>query len=69
MDDQEDLASLAEDLAARGINVVISNHYTNFTKEIYASATDLINFKVRRYISCNPNARKMIKEVLAVFAV
>ncbi len=60
------LAELAENLAARGVTVIISNHYTRFTRKIYARATKY-RFDVRRSISCDGQNRNLVSEVLAVF--
>jgi len=66
MDQQELLAKLAEETANRGIPVLISNHYTDFTKEIYKNA-ELKTFSVQRLISCNAEKRVKASEVLALF--
>lgn len=66
MEQQELLAQLAEETANRGIPVLISNHYTDFTKEIYKNA-ELKTFSVQRLISCNAEKRVKASEVLALF--
>lgn len=63
---QEKLAQLAVELSKRGIPVIISNHDTEFTKNIYKTAK-IYKLKVRRYISCNGDARNKVNEILAVF--
>ncbi len=63
---QERLAQLAEETAARGIPVIISNHLTEFTREIYKNA-QLSTFSVRRSISCKGDQREQASEVLALF--
>ncbi len=63
---QQKLAELAEDAANRGIPVLISNHLTDFTREIYKNA-ELTEFSVKRYISCKGDNRVAAKEVLALF--
>ncbi len=65
---QKDLARLAELSIARGIPVLISNHSTHFTLQVYAKASDVDQFAVRRYISCNGNKREQADELLALFA-
>ena len=60
------LAHKADELAARGIPVVISNHHTDFTRHAYRNAT-LETFDVRRQISCDGGNRNMVSELLAVF--
>lgn len=66
MEQQILLASLAEKTAQRGIPVLISNHLTPFTEELYKKAK-LTTFSVRRTISCKGNQRKEAREVLALF--
>ncbi|MCB9139663.1 MAG: Dam family site-specific DNA-(adenine-N6)-methyltransferase [Caldilineaceae bacterium] len=60
------LARKAEELARRGIPVVISNHHTDFIRRAYAVA-NLTTFDVPRRISCNAATRRPAKEVLALF--
>ena len=67
MEQQKLLASLAEKTARRGIPVLISNHWTEFTEEIYKNA-ELTTFSVRRSISCKGDQRKEASEVLALFS-
>ncbi len=66
LDQQKQLASLASELAAKGIPVIISNHATEFTDEHYCSAK-MITFDVQRFISCDGKNRGKAKEVLAIF--
>ncbi len=66
MQQQEQLARLAEDAAGRGIPVLISNHLTDFTREIYKNG-ELTEFSVRRTISCKGDNRVRAQEVLALF--
>ncbi|MCH8845362.1 MAG: Dam family site-specific DNA-(adenine-N6)-methyltransferase [Proteobacteria bacterium] len=66
--DQIALADWASRLATKGIQVVISNHNTPTTRELYLKAgATMENFKVRRTISCNPDKRNPVGELLAVF--
>jgi DNA adenine methylase len=64
--EQQRLAKAAEETAARGIPVIISNHYTLFTAKIYHFAR-LERFPVRRLISCDSSNRAEVEEVLAIF--
>ena len=64
--EQVELAELAESLADRGVTVIVSNHYTRFTREIYARAIKY-RFDVRRTISRDGANRELVSEVLAVF--
>lgn len=66
MEQQEKLAQLAEQTAQKGIAVLISNHLTDFTREIYKNA-ELTTFSVQRHISCKGNQREKAQEVLALF--
>ena len=63
---QQELADLAESLAAKGVTVVISNHDTLFTQNAYHSA-QVMSFKVQRFISCKGDGRGQASEVLALF--
>ncbi len=63
---QQQLAQLAEQLAQKGIPVLISNHYTPLSKELYRHAA-LQHFRVQRFISCKGAQRTKASEVLALF--
>lgn len=67
IEEQIALAKQAEKTSAKGITVVISNHDTDFTREIYANAA-ITSFPVKRSISCNGKKRKAAQELLAVFS-
>ncbi|WCK52828.1 Dam family site-specific DNA-(adenine-N6)-methyltransferase [Aneurinibacillus sp. Ricciae_BoGa-3] len=60
------LATLAKELAQRGIPVLISNHETEFTVKAYTPA-QLAYLEVQRNISCNSKNRTKAKEILALF--
>lgn len=64
--DQRDLARRAEDLAARGVPVLISNHATPWALQLYRAA-DVEQFGVQRFISCDGQHRQVANEVLALF--
>ncbi|HIF50325.1 MAG TPA: Dam family site-specific DNA-(adenine-N6)-methyltransferase [Thiotrichaceae bacterium] len=67
-DEQIQLAEWAGKLAKKGIPVIISNHDTDNTRNLYHDAgAKTEGFLVRRTISCNVNNRKKIGEILAVF--
>lgn len=66
LEDQRRLASIAKQTARRGIPVLISNHCTGFTQEIYQGA-ELSRVNVWRSISCNGAKREMAVEVLALY--
>jgi DNA adenine methylase len=64
--EQEILAKQAEQLASKGVYVIISNHDHQLIPELYKTAT-LIRLPVSRCISRNGKQRKPVMEVLAVF--
>ena len=64
--EQITLAKLAMDCAARGITVIISNHDTDFTRHHYRDS-EIKSFPVKRSISCHPENRIAVQELLAVF--
>ena len=64
--EQISLAELAVQTAKRGIPVIISNHDTPFTRELYRHA-HITSFPVRRNISCKGNLRLSVKELIAIF--
>lgn len=66
--EQEALVQQAERCAARGITVLISNHDTPFVRELYANASELTSFSVRRTISRDGANRTPAAEVLALFS-
>ncbi|WP_416307071.1 Dam family site-specific DNA-(adenine-N6)-methyltransferase [Neptunicella sp. SCSIO 80796] len=67
LDDQQKLAQLCHQTAQRkGINVLLSNHDTAMTRQLYqhASLTPLL---VNRTISQNGQSRKKVGELLAMY--
>jgi DNA adenine methylase len=64
--EQYRLAEAARRLAARGYPVLISNHNTEFTRDVYTDA-HISEFQVQRYISCNGTGRNKAGELLALF--
>jgi DNA adenine methylase len=65
---QSRLADCAKDASKKGIKVVISNHDTDITRELYSGA-EIISFNVSRSISSKTNDRKPAKELIAVFNI
>ena len=47
--------------------VLISNHWTAFTENLYSDASDTYLFDVQRTISCKGDERKKVKECLVVY--
>ena len=69
-DDHVRLADIAGELASRRVQVVISNHDTSETRELYSSrGARLSCFKVRRHISSDGSNRKEVSELLAEFTL
>jgi DNA adenine methylase len=66
-DDQQRLADKARELAERGVQVVISNHDTASTRELYIGA-QLHHLEVRRSIAAKAKSRRTAHELVAVFA-
>jgi len=66
LEHQQQLAEIALELANKGIPVIISNHDTEFTRQIYAQAK-LEFFDVQRFISSNAANRNKAGELLAIF--
>jgi DNA adenine methylase len=64
--EQHDLAEMAIKLQKRGVTVVISNHDTEFTNQVYQTA-EIIKFDVQRFISSDTKNRNAVGELLAVF--
>lgn len=67
MPEQQRLADVAEQVAARGVPVLISNHDTSESRRIYTNASDIRQFQVQRYISCNGSKRLKVSELLALY--
>lgn len=66
IEEQTSLAEYALTASKKGIPVIISNHDTPFTRELYQKAK-IISFPVQRYISCNGSKRQPVKELVAVY--
>lgn len=60
------LANAAKELAKKNISVIISNHDTPFTRELYAGA-HFESFELQRLISSDAQNRNWVKELIAVF--
>lgn len=67
-EDQKRLVQCALKARAEGTPVLISNHLTPFTKELYSSADSRKLFSVQRSISQNGKKRNKVKEVLALYS-
>ena len=65
-DQQVQLAELAESLANRGAKVIVSNHDTPVSRELYKNA-QIYPIEVRRSISAKGSSRKKANELIAVY--
>jgi len=64
---KEDHIKLKELSKSSKHTAIISNHWTDFTKELYKDADELYTFEVQRTISCKGGGRKKVEEVVAVY--
>jgi DNA adenine methylase len=65
-DQQVELAQLAESLASKRIKVIVSNHNTPVTQELYKNAT-IYPIQVTRTIAAKSGSRKKAEELIAVY--
>jgi DNA adenine methylase len=63
---QVQLAQLAESLASKGIRVIVSNHNTPVTQELYKNST-IYPIQVTRTIAAKGGSRKKANELIAVY--
>lgn len=66
MEQQQELADLAIELASTGVTVLISNHNVPIAREMYQGAT-FNEIEVRRSISAKGASRKNASEIIAVW--
>lgn len=66
LDDQAQLATLAENAQLAGNSVLISNHDTTWTRKIYQQA-ELYTIEVARSISQNGSGRGKVAELFALY--
>lgn len=66
LSEQRRLAELAIELMEKGVPVIISNHNTPFTRDVYSRAK-VDSFDVQRFISGTVANRNKASELLAVF--
>jgi DNA adenine methylase len=67
LEDHEDLALLAESAAERGATVIMSNHDTKVSRELYRNAVSITPVLVARTISCDGENRNKARELIAIF--
>ncbi len=65
-EDQVKLVQLIRELKKNGVTSYISNHDIRETRDLYHDA-QIISFPVKRMISCDPNTRNYVKELLAIY--
>ncbi len=65
--DQLELAEMCHEASRRGAHVVISNHDTPETRQLYEEADECIKLLVSRRISCDGDNRVKAKELLVVY--
>lgn len=65
-EDQRRLAKVAEEISRKGASVLLSNHDTEFTREIYYEA-ELQTIDVQRNIAAKGSSRQKVGEVLAIY--
>jgi DNA adenine methylase len=61
------LANNAHAAAKKGNETLISNHDTDWARQIYASAKRIEKFDVQRLISSKASTRGMAPELLAIY--
>ncbi len=66
-EDQIRLVACAENAKRQGVPTLISNHYVDFTKELYKGATKKELFQVQRSISQKGKGRVKVQEILALY--
>ena len=65
--DHADLVTCCRNASDRGAWVVVSNHDSPFTRELYHHADEFHELSVARRISCQSATRNHVRELLAVF--
>lgn len=67
LEDQQALAALAEQLKKRSVSVLISNHDTKLTRELYQGANETQFIAASRHISRDASTRRPTQEILAIY--
>ena len=55
------------EISNKGITVVISNHSTDYTTELYSTADNIVEFPVKRNNAAKAEHRKVIMELLVTY--
>ncbi len=66
LEQQQQLAAKAKQVASKKVPVIISNHDTEYTRKLYRGAK-LEKFFVNRFISCKVKDRQPVGELLAIY--
>jgi len=66
LEQQEALTKIAVQLSQKNITVLISNHHTDYTEQLYNNA-EIFSFDVQRNIGCVSAKRGKVKELIAKF--
>ena len=66
-DEQHALALCAQHAGENGVPVILSNHDTDLSRDLYKGA-EISSFEVRRFISCDGANRNNVQELLAVYS-
>lgn len=66
-EDQERLVYEAEKASNKGCKVIISNHDTPVTRDLYKNASEIIEVSAFRSISRNGGDRGPVKELIAIY--
>lgn len=64
---QEELAKLAEKYSTQGAVVLVSNHDTTVSRDLYKNASSIHAFEVTRFISAAGKSRNKAPELIAVY--
>lgn len=67
LDDQKQLVSLAKTYQSLGVTTLISNNLTQETLALYSSAKKIYQFEAFRSMNCDPNERRHVTELLAIY--
>jgi DNA adenine methylase len=65
--EQQKLLKCAQDACQNGVHVIISNHDTDYTRQLYRDAHEIHSFPVARTIACQGIKRVPVMELLAYY--
>lgn len=67
LEQQQELAVLVEKLHRNNIKIILSNHDTELTRQLYKNANHHESIEIQRFISCKVSERKKVKELIAIY--